>query len=273
MNITRVEDTDSGYAYHLPNIANATVLGGADIPFSNNGPLENVTHTAGTTTLTVPTAGNYLVKYGVTITAGVGSAVAIAVNGTVDASTNLTALVATGNMSGTAILNLAAGDVLTLRNNSAVAMTLTLAPSVGAQISLVKLGVLQSGFGYHQATLAYATILGGADVPFSNNGTMNGVTHTPGTTMFTVPSAGRYQIDYGVNITAGIGSGVAIAVNGTVDTSTNLAVLVATGKIKGTAILNLAAGDVISLRNNSAVPMTLGLAPYVGAQLNIIKID
>jgi BclA C-terminal domain len=128
-----------GYSYHVATIANATVVGGADVPFSNNGPLSGVSHTAGTTTLTVPTTGVYRVSYVVNITAGIGSAPALAVNGTVDSSTAISALVATGNISGTALLQLAAGDVLTLRNNSAVPMTLLLAPGVGAQLTIEKL--------------------------------------------------------------------------------------------------------------------------------------
>ncbi|WAJ26040.1 BclA C-terminal domain-containing protein [Lacrimispora xylanolytica] len=102
--------------------------------------MAGVTHTAGTTTVTVPTAGVYQIDYYVTITAGIGASIAIAVNGTVDPSTPVTALVATGEVSGTAMLTLAAGDVLTLRNNSAVALTLALAPSVGAQFNIIELG-------------------------------------------------------------------------------------------------------------------------------------
>jgi hypothetical protein len=127
----------------LATLIDATVVGGADVPFSNNGPLSGVTHTAGTTTVTVPSAGEYQIDYGVTITVGVGSAIAIAVNGTVDASTNIAALVTTGKITGTAILTLAAGDVLTLRNNSAIPFTMTLAPAVGAQLNLIQLGLIQ----------------------------------------------------------------------------------------------------------------------------------
>ncbi|WP_431603165.1 BclA C-terminal domain-containing protein, partial [Clostridium beijerinckii] len=128
-----------GYVYQLATIADATVVGGADIPFSNNGPLSNIAHTPGTTTVTVAIAGVYEINYGASITAGIGAQIAIAVNGTVDASTPISALVATGEISGSAILTLAAGDVITFRNNSALALTLTLAPSVGAQLTLKKL--------------------------------------------------------------------------------------------------------------------------------------
>jgi len=34
-------------------------------------------------------------------------------------------------------------------------------------------------------------------------------------------------------------------------------------------MLTLAAGDVITLRNNSAVPFTMDLAPGVGGQLTV----
>lgn len=128
-----------GYVYELATIADATVVGGADVPFSNNGPLDDVTHNAGTTTITVPAAATYKVDYKVSHTAGVGAALAIAVNGTVDASTNRTFLTAVGEVSGTAILTLAAGDVITMRNNSATPFTMTLAPGVGAQLTILRL--------------------------------------------------------------------------------------------------------------------------------------
>jgi hypothetical protein len=75
------------------------------------------------------------------------------------------------------------------------------------------------------------------------------------------------------NITAGIGSALAIAVNGTVDASTPIPALVATGHISNKAILTLAAGDVITLRNNSAIPLTLALAPSLSASIVVEKLN
>ena len=86
----------------MATIADAIVIGGADVPFNNNGPLAGITHTDGTTTVTVPSAGNYEISYSVNITSGIGSAIAIAVNGTVDPSTTIT-LLFFGDTSGTAI--------------------------------------------------------------------------------------------------------------------------------------------------------------------------
>ncbi len=125
-----------GYVYELATVADATVVGGADVPFSNNGPLSGVTHTAGITTITVPTTGTYKIDYSLNFTAGVGAAMAIAINGVVDASTSVPLLVSTGHISGSVLLTLTAGDVITLRNNSATALTMTLATNIGAQLNV-----------------------------------------------------------------------------------------------------------------------------------------
>ncbi|ODA38705.1 Flagellar hook-length control protein FliK [Desulfosporosinus sp. BG] len=127
-----------GYVYTLDAVAQA-VLPGTDVVFSSNGPLVNETHTAGTAPITVALAGNYQIDYSVSITLGIGSEIAIAVNGVVNPSTLITALVATGQVTGQAIIALAAGDVITLRNASGVALTLATAPEVGAQMTIDKL--------------------------------------------------------------------------------------------------------------------------------------
>ena len=134
-------------------------------------------------------------------------------------------------------------------------------------------GLSSYGYVFQLATIVDATVVGGADVPFSNNGPLTSVIHTPGTTTITVLNSGTYKIDYSVDIMAGVGSAIAIAINGTVDASTNRSALVATGLVSGTAMLILAAGDVLTLRNNSAVPFTLNLAPSVSAQFNLIQLD
>lgn len=129
-----------GYVYQLAGIFDMTVSGGADIPFSNNGPLSSVSHTVGTSNITIANAGTYKIDYGVNITSGVGSSIAIAVNGSVNPSTNVTALVSTGSVYGTTILTLAAGDIITLRNNSGVPFVLTTSPSIGVQLSVTCIG-------------------------------------------------------------------------------------------------------------------------------------
>lgn len=171
--------------------------------------------------------------------------------------------------------NLASGTVPTARLGSGTASSATYLRGDGTWSTPVTGGSGLSAFGYvyELATIADATVVGGADVPFSNNGPLYGISHTAGTTTFTVPATGSYKVDYLVSITSGIGSAIAVAVNGTVDASTNITCLVATGHITGTAMLNLAAGDVLTLRNNSATPLTINLAPGIGAQFTVTKLD
>jgi len=276
MSITKIEGKSNayGYAYHSAmSPIDGTIPGGSSVPFNNNGPLSNVTHTAGGTVFTVLEAGDYLINYGANITAGVGSAIAIAVNGTVDPSTDVPVL-ATGEITGTCVLTLAAGDVIALKNNSLFAITLATQPSVGAQLSITRLDNYDAyGYVYHSAMSPIdGTILGGSSVPFSYNGPLSNVTHTAGGTEFTVLEAGDYLINYRANITAGSGSIIAIAVNGTVNPSTNVSVL-GYGETMGSCIVTLAAGDTISLRNESLVALILDTQPSVGAQLNLIKLD
>ena len=134
-------------------------------------------------------------------------------------------------------------------------------------------GLAASGYVYDLATIANATIIGGTDIPFSNNGPLNNVSHTAGSTVITILANGVYEFNYIVSITAGIGAQIAIAVNVVVDPSTPISALITTGEIPGSAILNLTAGSIITLRNNSATPLTLNLAPAVGARLTIKKLD
>ena len=122
-------------------------------------------------------------------------------------------------------------------------------------------------------SLGAAAVVGGADVIFTNNGPLSGVTHTAGTATVVVPVTGTYRVDYTVNYTAGVGAALAIAVNGTVDASTNRDLLTAIGSISGENLLPLTAGDVITLRNNSAIPITLDSAPGVGASLVLMLLN
>ena len=134
-------------------------------------------------------------------------------------------------------------------------------------------GLSAFGYGFELATIADSTVVGGADVPFSNNGPLSGVTHTAGTTTFTVPANGTYRFGYSVTITAGVGAAMALAVNGSVDFSTMVSFVNATSTFGGVALMTLAAGDVVTLRNNSATPFTMMLAPAAGAQLTIEKVN
>jgi putative NADH-flavin reductase len=129
------------------------------------------------------------------------------------------------------------------------------------------------GFVYELATIADATIAGGTDIVFSDNGPLSGITHSALSTQVTIPSAGIYKIEYSVSISAGAGAMICIYINGgTPVPSTNKTFLTAPGSLIGTTLVSLAAGDVIAIKNNSMTPFSLDLTPSVGAQLMIQKI-
>jgi len=129
-----------GYVYDLTAITGQIVAGGTNVIFSNTGPIVNETHVDGTDSVTVGLDGDYQIDYSVIITVGVGSEIAIAVNGgVVEASTRIVAVVATGPVTGQAILTLTAGDVITLNNPSGTAFTTSASPDVGAQMTIDKL--------------------------------------------------------------------------------------------------------------------------------------
>lgn len=133
-------------------------------------------------------------------------------------------------------------------------------------------GIESFGYVYNLSTLADAIVIGGGAIRFSNNGPLQEITHAPGAQGITITKTGIYQIDYTVFVTAGVGSCVAIAVNGIINHSTNIRSLVAIGELSGTATINLKEGDVVTLINNSLIALTLALTPAISAQLNIVQL-
>ncbi|MDD3392690.1 MAG: hypothetical protein PHE54_04050 [Bacilli bacterium] len=115
------------------------VVGGDAFDFSNNGPLQGVIHLAGSEDITVTETGVYEIDYNISTTLGVGATIALAVNGVIDDSANVPVLTDIGNASGTAMLSLSAGDIVTLVNNSLISITQVLEPSVGAQLNIIQI--------------------------------------------------------------------------------------------------------------------------------------
>jgi hypothetical protein len=129
--------SDYGYVY---NIGGQTVAIEADVVFDSNGPLSaGITHGLGGAAVTILNAGDYKVTF---IVSGVEpNQFGLAVNGTPLAGAIYGSGAGTQQTTGQAIVTLAAGDVVTLRNHtSAAAVTLqTLAGGTqpNANVSLV----------------------------------------------------------------------------------------------------------------------------------------
>lgn len=147
-------------------------------------------------------------------------------------------------------------------------------------------GLAAYGHVYNLTTgLGTPTIAAGADVPFSNNGILNNVTHTPGATAVSLPLVGDYEVIYQVNALGGVASLLAafgIAVNGVVVPGSVFANSVVgvgvSSQVNGSAIIRVPAGATITLRNVSgvAVPLTNtligGLTPFNNASLTVKKL-
>ena len=135
------------------------------------------------------------------------------------------------------------------------------------------LGNNDSASSAQRATSSDATVAGGADIPFSGpTSTGSGITHVTAATGFTIADAGRYRITATVNTTSGAGAAIAVAVNGTVRAASNVSILATAGQTVSDCMLPLAAGDVLTVRNNSSTPFTTDLFPGVGASLVIERI-
>jgi hypothetical protein len=123
------------------------------------------------------------------------------------------------------------------------------------------------------ATETTDTIAGGDPILFSNNGVLHNITHIPDTAGITVANTGAYQIDYDINATGGPNSIISLAVNGIVNSTTLIKVLTANTHVCGSVILNLNAGDIISVVNDSAFTLKVDDSPNIGAQINIIQLS
>jgi len=122
-----------GYVFQL---GTETVPVGADISFSNNGPLFNVAHAAGTAPIIVNAAGTYNIAFAVYTANNNLQDWGVAVNNVVVADFNSAGM----SLSAATTLNLNAGDVVTIRNVSTGAQEATLrtTSTISAWVQLFK---------------------------------------------------------------------------------------------------------------------------------------
>ncbi len=189
---------------------------------------------------------------------------------------------ASPTFTGTVTLNGAtSGTVGILAAGTTTPYTLTLPPSAGTTGQVLTAGATPSDLSWKTPCgqiYAYCydkvggTQSANTDIVLSSNGPMSGITHTISTTGITVPDAGIYKIDYGINVINNIGAALVITVNDVVDESTRIHFVSAIHNYHGTAILSLAAGAVIKLRNASAVDIDRPV-PGVNTQISIIKLN
>lgn len=122
--------------------------------------------------------------------------------------------------------------------------------------------------------------LGGAtSIPLPNNQNLDSFIANGPNTIFTVPETGRYYITYQINTTAalGLGAGSRVLLNGTTPIPGSiLRPVVSVSTFNNDVIVNLAAGDTISLQLFSSILLVatlLSAAGSTGAALTIIRLQ
>jgi hypothetical protein len=109
-------------------------------------------------------------------------------------------------------------------------------------------GIAEFGYVYN---LAGRVVPIEADVIFDTNGILTpGITHAPGTTQITVTNAGNYEVTFSVS---GVEPGqFALFLNGALVPGTIYGSGAGTQQNSGQAIIAMASGDVLTLRNHSS---------------------
>jgi hypothetical protein len=115
--------------------------------------------------------------------------------------------------------------------------------------------------------LAAETVAVEAAVTFDSNGPLSGFVHTPGGSAITVTTAGVYRVDFA---TSGVEPGqFALAVNGVALPEATYGSGAGTQQDDGQLILNLGAGDVVTLLNHSSAAAITLQTLAGGTQANV----
>lgn len=265
LQIDKVGDT---YGYVFDNrlgTTNQQISVGNDVLFNTNGLMQNVTHTADTSNITISQAGDYAITFAFNSMGNNPEDWGVAVNGTVQAHFSS----AGQNGGGSLGLTLNAGDVVSIRNVATMpnpANTRT----IDANSTWVRVNKLDGYYGY-VVIVGTQSVPVGTDLLWSGNGPMNGVSHTAGTASVVVTNAGTYKMTFGINTSANNPQFWGVAVNGTVVQHFGCA-----GQtLFGATQLTLAAGDVVTIRNEGTLPdpATVRIGDGNSAWLQIDQVD
>ena len=92
-------------------------------------------------------------------------------------------------------------------------------------------------------------------------------------TIFTVSTTGRYQLSYDINTTAGLASGTRLLINGAPITASTVAPLLSLSHFSSELLLDLNAGDTVSLQMFGVVSGATLLPGSAGASLTILRLS
>ena len=119
-----------------------------------------------------------------------------------------------------------------------------------------------------------AVVLGGTLVPLPDAQLLSpDITVNGAGTIFTVNTTGRYQLSYDINTTAGLASGTRLLINGAPITASTVAPLLSLSHFSNELLLDLNAGDTVSLQMFGVVSGATLLPGSAGASLTILRLS
>lgn len=117
-------------------------------------------------------------------------------------------------------------------------------------------------------------IVGGTLVPLPNSQLFSpDITVNGANTVFTVATAGRYQLSYSVNTTAALASGTRLLINGAPNTASTVAPVLSLSHFSNEILLDLNAGDTVSLQMFGIASAATLLPNSAGATLSITRLS
>lgn len=132
-----------------------------------------------------------------------------------------------------------------------------------------------AGFAANTQGSTLLVALGGTAIPLPNAQVLSAdITANAGNTVFTVATAGTYQISYHVNTTLSLLMGTRLVINGVNNTASTIAAVVSTSSFENQIKVNLPAGSTISLQIYATLAGTAVLVGGgAGASLTIIRLS
>ncbi|PGD78962.1 hypothetical protein COM36_22810 [Bacillus toyonensis] len=120
-----------------------------------------------------------------------------------------------------------------------------------------------------------SVILGGTNIPLSNNQSLGNFTVNASNDVFTIPVTGRYHLTYQVNTTTSLLAGTRLLLNASTPLSGSIfSPAISTSNYNNNLITNLIAGNTISLQLFGILSIVnLVGSGSTGASLTIIRID
>ena len=131
-----------------------------------------------------------------------------------------------------------------------------------------------SAFAANTSGTVLTVILAGTLVPLPNSQILPpDITVNGANTVFTVNTAGRYQLSYAINTTVALASGTRLLINGTPNVASTVAPAVSLSHFSNEILVNLNPGDTVSLQMYGIASVATLLPGSAGAALSITRLS